>query len=95
MAPSPGRRGRILGQHLGATALADALDQGSPFGTLLGRGVGGSTGMGVASLMSTAYWAIQSSPQPVPYNCAGTIAVPDHLVAAKRRWAQLRVLQLL
>jgi hypothetical protein len=35
----------IPGHHLGAIALADALDQALPFGKLFGRGVGGSLGM--------------------------------------------------
>jgi hypothetical protein len=33
-----GRRDLVPGEHLGAIALADALDQGLPFGKLLGRG---------------------------------------------------------
>ena len=40
----------IPGQDLGAITLADPLDQGLPLGELLGRGVGGSIGMGIASL---------------------------------------------
>ena len=40
----------IPGQDLGTITLADPLGQGSPLGELLGRGVGGSIGMGVASL---------------------------------------------
>ena len=51
----PRRWALVPAHHLGAIALADALDQGLPFGKLLGRGVGGSTGMGIASLMRTAY----------------------------------------
>jgi hypothetical protein len=47
-------RGLLPGHHLGPITLADPLGQGLPFGKLLGRGVGGSLGIGIASLMRPA-----------------------------------------
>jgi hypothetical protein len=47
-------RGLLPGHHLGPITLADPLGQGLPFGKRLGRGVGGSLGIGIASLMRPA-----------------------------------------
>ena len=50
----PGSRDLIPRHYLGAIVLADTLYQGPPLGQLLGRGVGGSIAMAVASLTPTA-----------------------------------------
>src|ERR671911_561158 len=70
---SPSGRALVPGHHLGAIALADALDQALPVGKLLGRGRWRLARHGCRLAHATSLATIQSSPRPARHNCTGSV----------------------
>src|SRR5215218_1579002 len=72
-------RGRIPGQHLGAVALADPLDQGLPVGKPLGRGPRRFDWHRRRLAHATSLSTVHPGQQPTPHNCLVGAPQTPHL----------------
>ena len=77
MATGPAAATSSQAHHLGAIALADAVDQGPPLGKLLGRGRWRLDCHGGRLAHANSLSTVQLGPQPAPHNCADALAVTD------------------